>query len=323
MDFKKALEELEIFDVNGVDEQYIKKCYHKLALKWHPDKNKDDTTEKFQRITSAYEYLLPIFSQDNDENDLSNENSNANNEFVSNSPQIYIKLLSTFVSSLLNGDYNEAISKIIQNIVLDCGDVTMMYLRNQFKDLDRQKTVEIYQILNKYKDVFYIKPEILELVSMVIKEKIEIDENKSVKDKVVILKPTLKDMFNNNIYKLYVDGSLYLVPLWHNELYFGNSDSGEVIVLCQPKMPTNAIIDENNNICCDLTIHVNELIELMNNNFVSLDLDGKCFRIPLSELFMKKVQFYVFKCQGISKIMDKNMYDVRYKSDVIVKITMV
>ena len=44
MDFniQKALDELEInVELTSVDVKYVKKQYHKLALKWHPDKNKD------------------------------------------------------------------------------------------------------------------------------------------------------------------------------------------------------------------------------------------------------------------------------------------
>src|ERR1044072_8647311 len=50
------------YDILGVSEtatlEEIKKAYHKLALKWHPDRNKSpDATKKMQEISKAFEIL--------------------------------------------------------------------------------------------------------------------------------------------------------------------------------------------------------------------------------------------------------------------------
>ena len=52
----------DYYDILGVSKSAtaaeIKSAYRKLALKWHPDKNKDsDTHEKFKEINEAYEVL--------------------------------------------------------------------------------------------------------------------------------------------------------------------------------------------------------------------------------------------------------------------------
>ena len=168
----------------------------------------------------------------------------------------------------------------------------------------------------------YISDELLELVSLVIKEKLEEDRKNQ---RVFILKPSIKDLMEHNVYKLYVDEQLYLVPLWHNELYFDAPDGSEIIVLCQPKLPDELTIDENNNIYYEKCISVErELTNIIKKDkFVSIEVGEKWFSIPIHNLFLKEEQLYTMKKQGISRILEKDMYDVSSKSVIIVKIRLV
>ena len=175
-------------------------------------------------------------------------------------------------------------------------------------------------MLYRYNDILSISNDTLELVSLIINEKYK-------NDRVFILKPNLKDIMEHNIYKLYVDDQLYLVPLWHNELYFDAPDGSEIIVLCHPKLPTNITIDENNNIYYEECISVNkELLGLIKRDkFVSIEVGEIWFSIPLNILYLKEEQLYTFKQQGISQIPSeqKDIYNVSSKADVIVKIILI
>lgn len=58
------MSEVNYYDVLGLprnsSDEDIKKAYRKLAMKWHPDKNRDNAEEaarKFQDIGEAYDVL--------------------------------------------------------------------------------------------------------------------------------------------------------------------------------------------------------------------------------------------------------------------------
>ena len=324
MNLQIALDELEIsldeIELTTLNQEYIKKKYHKLALKWHPDKNDDaNAKEKFQKINEAYDYLSYELRIINGQ-DISNTSGPFVSSSVSKESIIYIDILGTFISTLFNkGTYTDILIKAVKEIVVNYDVLTLTYLRKIFEDVDKSKAIELYQLLYKYKDILYIGNDTLEFVSLIVKEKLQQGKEN---DRVFILKPLLKDLLEHNVYKLYVDDELYLVPLWHNEIYFDVKDGSEIIVLCQPKLPTNITIDENNNIYYEKHIKIDEdlLYLIKNNKFVSIEIGDKWFSIPLDKLHLKEEQIYRFKGQGISRIFEKDIYNVSYKSDIIVKI---
>ena len=304
---QKALEELEILEIelSKINEEYLKKKFHKLALKWHPDKNNSENAKiKFQKICESYNYLLNCIQYENE------NNKEKFQPFVSsNESTIYIDLLTNFIFSLVKGSYNELLLGIIQELSSE-----YEYLRQKFEILDKEKAIELYQLLYKYKDILYINNETLEIISLIITEKYK-------NNRIFILKPCLKDIIEHNIYKLYVNDNLYLVPLWHNELYFDAPDGSDIIVLCQPKLQTNITIDENNNIYYEKNIEIEtEFKNLIKSNFVSIEIGEKWFSIPLNNLYIKNEQLYKFKNQGIAHILEKDIYNVSSKANIIVKI---
>lgn len=338
MGLTEALYELDIKLEKGeyekLNKDYIKKKYYKLALKWHPDKNKEEeATKKFQKIGKAYSYLINEMDKI-EEKDQEKGLDGIFKESMENN--VYVNILIKFVSTLLTGNYNYKmlVIDVIKELVINKTSVTSESLEYILKDMNKQIAVDLYRFINKYKNILYIQEELIEIVYEIIRKKY-------AKDEIYILKPTLKDIIHHNIYKLYIKNNYYLVPLWHNELYFDltskdgeegkdgkegvgeekqEKDNAELIVFCQPILPKDIWIDDENNIVVEKKIDRKEWWELLEKEMWSIEIGEKPFLIRMSDLYMKKQQTYIFKGQGIANINDKYIYDTLHKSDIIVNI---
>lgn len=307
-----SLETLEISldEIKYINANYLKKKYYNLALKWHPDKNANNiefASDKFKQISEAYNYLIDCDINANIYNNDSSNKSNKNN--IPTNGNLYQSILIGFLKMIVNGEY---LTNVIQEILLNSSSLTGSILDN----VDITTAIDIYNLLCKYRDVFRINDDVLSFVSKLIREKYK-------NEKIIILQTTIDDLWQNNIYKLYYEDECYLVPLWHNELYF---DKNNVIVLCNPELPENVTIDENNNIIVKINIQIDcELRNLLrsNENYKVVSIGCRNFAIPLHKLNLKKIQIYKFKGQGISRMVDDDIYNISNISDVIFYIYLV
>ena len=303
---------------NELTNIYIKRKYHKMALRFHPDKNGNtkDATKKFQRISEAYSYLSTFVSSfDTTEEKNKDYNTNDTNDTNDNTnDKMYTSLLSMFLTSMLQMNskiVSDLLVNIIKDIVINGTKVISLKL---IEDLDKDKSIELYNFLCKYKNILHINSETLDFVSSLIKEKYK-------NDSVYILNPSIDDILDNNIYKLYVDGQLYLVPLWHNELYFEDPSGNDIIVLCNAELPENITIDENNNIYYNLLVQFDKEMIFSDLYYLSIQIGKQHIRFPVNKLFIKKEQTYILKGKGISKIIENDVYNVSFKNDIIINIT--
>ena len=310
MNYKEAFCVLEI-DIDNVEFKditldYLKRKYHKLALQNHPDKNGNtqESNEKFRMINEAYEFLKREITHFNPE-DFDNKKED------DPSPSLYFEILQIFMRSMMESKYNDIISQLVNDIVMGCQKISLKL----FDNLDKDMSVGVYVFLSKYRFVLHLDENILEEI-----RKIVIHKYGNVE--IYKLNPSITDLLNNNVYKLYVDDQLYLVPLWFNELYFDGSGN-EIIVLCEPELAENVKIDDDNNIYIEiqyLSQALNLFDFLQNNNDITFNLGDKEFSIPLSRLSMRKEQFYRIKNEGLAKVND-DIYNVTEKADIVVKIT--
>jgi curved DNA-binding protein CbpA len=309
MNYKTAFEILEIDmsdkKYSDINLEYLKKQYHKLALQNHPDKNGNtkDSKEKFQAINEAYEYLKrEIKFKEND------------NKTTSTST-VYVDILQSFLSEIFAGKYNDKFFEIVKKIIVK------KIPNKLFKELNKEMAFDIYNFLSKHKNILHISQELLDNLMEIVKKKYE-DVMEYYK-----LNPNIDDLLENNVYKLYVNEQLFLVPLWHNELYFESSELNnfkEIVVSCEPELSPNIKIDENNNLVVKIEFSLNDIPNLITSDGkIFFNIGKKVFDIPVNKLYMKTNQYYRIKNEGLSKINENDIYDVSIKSDIVVNINLI
>ena len=195
------------------------------------------------------------------------------------SQSIYLNVLKNFIKSAMDGNYSDLIAKIV----------------------------------SRYKSILYFSDELLENVKQMVIQKYDNVE-------IYKLNPSINDLLHNNFYKLYVQEQLYLVPLWHKESYYDGSGC-EIIAICEPDLPNDIKIDDDNNLIVNIDVYAySDLPDMIiNNQDISFDIGDESFSIPLSELYIRREQYYRLKGRGLVNV-KKDLYDLSDKSDIIVKI---
>ncbi len=301
MDTEKAIKRLELsIPFSLID---LKRNYHRLSLKLHPDKNNSpNATAEFQELNDAYGYLkdnVNVYTKSNEYQD-----TNTNDDFD------IFEILNNFTSKI-NGKKID--KSIILNIIEKITSNSEIICKEVFEGMDKQMSIDLFEYLKKYADVFSISIDTLNKIGDIINEKFKNDE-------IIKLHPTISNLMNDDIYKLEFDETMYYIPLWHHEIIYDISNNNQLIVNIVPELEHHISIDDYNNVHIHLTKNVKGLIT---SKTIMFNLGEKVFNIPCGELYIKRKQKYIYKKQGISKIDTNNVYDVSKRGDVIVHLTLI
>ena len=178
--------------------------------------------------------------------------------------------------------------------------------------MDKDTVLTIFNFLSKYKSILHLSDELLDKVREIVQSKYDNVE-------IYKLNPSIDDLLDCNFYKLYIENQLYLVPLWHYETCYDGSGC-EIIVICEPELPEGVKIDDDNNLYIETKISIYNVPNMLMNNYdIPINIGHKHYFIPLSNLYLKKEQYYRLKNEGITKA-KSDIYDVNDKSDIIIKI---
>lgn len=273
-----------------------------LALKYHPDKNKTDKAcQQFQEIHEAYTYLSTH---------LNTEDQTLNYQDMKSPITQY---LSAFLQVLFKtNEQRDIAEKICEIVYTKIGEKAMEKSLAFLKTVDRQTLKFVYTILYKYQEVLHIDPVFLTMINILLKNKFEKDER-------ILLYPSLKDLFEANLYRLKIEENVFLVPLWHHELVYDNSDDAELTIECLPELPENMEIDENNNLHLTLKYELKQLWEM---KYIDVYIEGvgSLYKYSVENLNIMPTQTRVICGLGIPCIDKKDIYNIGKRGDIYLHI---
>ena len=272
----------------------LKRAYYKLALIHHPDKSKDNG-EKFKEINESYNFLC----------DCKKYNNNVESD--SSFSELIINIINSYDPNIRWS--NIFIKTTIENIIKHCES----YSETIFKELSKEKSMELYDFFLEYKDVFSINDDLLNRIKKII-------QNKFKNDNIILLNPSIEDLLEDRIYKLEVDSDIFYVPLWNSHIEYKHLDS-TILVKNIPDLSDNIKIDKFNNVHIRLAIDIKEL--LINGYKEYILYNDRKIKISGCDLQIKKgIQTVKFLNKGILKVDKNNIFSNEKRGDIIFEINL-
>jgi hypothetical protein len=204
--------------------------------------------------------------------------------------------------------------ELLHRIVHDYASVSV---NAALDSLDPSVMFQLYETLERYNSAASMDARIYEEITRILREKMQ-------NNNVVILKPSLKDVIQNNISVLKIEGHTFYVPLWHSELHYRIGEK-QLVVKCMPDLPEHMSIDANNELHVDVRADIKELLT-HGTNVLRIPLyDSECLELEVRELHITPRQTVVLRNNnfGISLICSNDVYDAKTKAPICVHVQLV
>jgi curved DNA-binding protein CbpA len=294
----------------------LNKRFRILALRLHPDKNGNtpEATAAFQELNAAYRLLLPGV------NDRTNKYSGAGAGADANADiETYSNIFMNFMKSLFRSERNPQQDDAdgVNPILLDLlhrivHDYASGSVNAALDSLDPSVLFQLYDTLEQYNAAVSMDARVFEEITQTLREKMQ-------KNNIIVLRPSLKDVLQNNISVLQYEGQTFYVPLWHSELHYRVEGSDkQLIVKCVPVLPDHMSIDANNELRIDVRADIRELLNRSGGVLRIPLYDDECVELKVGDLHIKSGQIIVLQNNkfGISLICSNDIYEVNNKAPI-------
>ena len=328
-------------------ESELKRQYKFNLLRYHPDKNMENqeaATEKTKDINAAYTYLYN-FLQNNDASDEGNRNGHSNTsnstnmndeeQYMANLGSEYWNIWNDFLYNYLETHWKmdgvvhgtdhrqhqdkifSICSKFIQSISLDYDNIASN-CKEVLGKLDKKATKTMLDLIFSYSSLANFPVNIACKVKESLRTVAEDVHN------IIVITPTIFDLFEDNVYVYEKNKEKYFVPLWHHEVIYNipsDNENNELSVKCTPDLPDHITIDDDNNIHIDVSWNASQLL-CSESDEIKYTIANKTLSIPRHNIVLKKQQKIMIANSGISRIDSLDIYNNSNKSDIIFHVSL-
>lgn len=162
----------------------------------------------------------------------------------------------------------------------------------------------------------YMANFVLDNMIRLIEKKIKDNDILNSNTKIILLRPSLCDLLNDNLFIYRTKSMTFYIPLWHKEItLYDDKNEMEYVFIIIPDFTTiknkspiisQVCIDDSNNLYINLTEYIQQLV-----------IGSKIFTLPS----VINDRHYIFNGEGISHTNnEKNIYDISSRSNVFIRI---